>query len=216
MMSERRGRFITLEGGEGGGKSTNLAYVAGRLEGVGLRVRVTREPGGTPLGEGVRALLLNPDYRGMDADAELLLVFAARAEHLDRVIRPALEAGEWVVCDRFTDATYAYQGGGRGIPDARIDQLRNWVQGELRPDLTLLFDLPVEVGLARAGKRGGLDRFEQEQQAFFERVRQAYLTRAVSEPQRYRVIDARVALDQVQCQIDSALDDILNKRCKSI
>jgi len=205
-MNQRHGRFITLEGGEGGGKSTNLAYVAAWLERSGIRVRVTREPGGTPLGEGVRALLLNPDYRGMDADAELLLVFAARAEHLNRVIKPALAAGEWVVCDRFTDATYAYQGGGRGIDDQRIGQLEGWVQGGLRPDLTLLFDIPVEEGMARAGRRGGLDRFEQEQRAFFERVRQAYLKRSAAEPRRYRIIDASPDLAEVQRQIDRALE----------
>jgi dTMP kinase len=209
MMNKQRGLFITLEGGEGGGKSTNLAYVADCLKNAGKPVCVTREPGGTPLGEAIRELLLNPDFEAMAADAELLLVFAARAEHLNRVIEPALAAGTWVVCDRFTDATYAYQGGGRGIQTRRIAQLESWVQADLRPDLTLLFDLPVEVGMARAGERGRLDRFEREQQAFFQRVRQAYLERAESASQRYRVIDAAVPLEEVRRQIDKVLTPLI-------
>lgn len=204
-----RGRFITVEGGEGVGKTTNLEYVRGALERAGKRVRVTREPGGSPLAERIRELLLDPACSGMSPDCELLLVFAARAEHLARVILPALENGEWVLCDRFTDATYAYQGGGRGLSRQRIAELEVMVQGELRPDLTLLLDLPVEIGLARAGARGALDRFEQEEAAFFERVRQAYRERAAAAPGRYRIIDASRPLADVQSQIDAALSDIL-------
>lgn len=201
----KKGLFITLEGGEGAGKSTQLAYVQQCLEKAGKRVLVTREPGGTELGEQIRGLLLDHRQTAMDSDTELLLMFAARAQHLAERIRPALAAGGWVLCDRFTDATYAYQGGGRGIDNQRIAVLEDWVQGELRPDLTLLLDLPVELGLSRAGQRGDLDRFEREQQAFFQRVRQAYRDRAAAEPQRYRVIDAAQDIAQVQAQIDAAL-----------
>jgi dTMP kinase len=205
-----RGRFITVEGGEGVGKTTNLEYVRTALERAGKRVRVTREPGGTPLAERIRGLLLDPANTGMSPDCELLLMFAARAEHLARVILPALAAGEWVLCDRFTDATYAYQGGGRGLSLERIAELENMVQGEMRPDLTLLLDVPVEIGLARAGARGVLDRFEQEETAFFERVRQAYRARAAATPERYRVIDAGRPLADVQAQIDHALSDFIS------
>ncbi len=204
-----RGRFITLEGGEGVGKTTNLEYVTTCLKQAGKRVRVTREPGGTALGEHIRELLLDPAHKGMAADCELLLMFAARAQHIDKVILPALENGEWILCDRFTDATYAYQGGGRGLSRQRIEELEALVQGELRPDLTLLLDVPVSVGLARAGERGALDRFEQEETAFFERVRRAYLDRAEAAPKRYRIIDASRPLHEVQAQIDVALKSIL-------
>lgn len=206
-----RGRFITVEGGEGVGKTTNLSYIQAALERAGKRVKVTREPGGTPLAEQIRGLLLDPLNTGMSADCELLLVFAARAEHIAKVIQPSLESGQWVLCDRFTDATYAYQGGGRGLSRQRISELESLVQGALRPDLTLLLDVPVAIGLSRAGARGSLDRFEQEQTDFFERVRRAYLERAVAAPDRYRVIDARLPLAQVQKQIDQALLDILGK-----
>lgn len=205
-----RGRFITVEGGEGVGKTSNLEYVRSALERAGKRVRVTREPGGTPLAERIRELLLDPVHTGMSPDCELLLVFAARAEHLARVILPALAAGDWVLCDRFTDATYAYQGGGRGLSRQRIAELEAMVQGDVRPDLILLLDVPVEIGLARAGARGALDRFEQEEVGFFERVRQAYRERAAAAPERYRVIDASQPLAQVQMQIDRALADILS------
>ncbi|WP_312151239.1 dTMP kinase, partial [Pseudomonas sp.] len=174
----------------GTGKSTNREYLAQRLREQGLDVVLTREPGGTPVAEQIRELLLAPSDECMAADTELLLMFAARAQHLAQVIRPALARGAVVLCDRFTDATYAYQGGGRGLPVERIAILENFVQGELRPDLTLVFDLPIEVGLARAAARGRLDRFEQEGQAFFEAVRQAYLERAKGEPQRYSIVDA--------------------------
>lgn len=206
-----RGRFITVEGGEGVGKTTNLDYIRSALERAGKTVRVTREPGGTPLGERIRELLLDPAHRGMAPDCELLLVFAARAQHLAQVIVPALAAGEWVLCDRFTDATYAYQGGGRGLPRRQIEALEQLVQGDLRPDLTLLLDVPVDVGLARAGARSALDRFEQEEAAFFERVRAAYLARATASPHRYAVIDAGRTLPEVQAQIDRAISVILDE-----
>jgi dTMP kinase len=208
-----KGLFITLEGGEGAGKSTQMAFVQQRLQqhlkSLGKTLHVTREPGGTELSEQIRALLLDHRHTAMDSDTELLLMFAARAQHLAQLIRPALAAGDWVLCDRFTDATYAYQGGGRGIDTARIAALEHWVQGELRPNLTLLLDLPVEAGMARAGERGELDRFEREQQAFFERVRQTYRDRAAAEPGRYRIIDAAQNIEQVQAQIDAVLAPLL-------
>ncbi|RIA31439.1 thymidylate kinase [Ectopseudomonas oleovorans] len=203
------GLFITLEGPEGAGKSTNREYLAKRLREQGVEVLLTREPGGTPLAERIRELLLAPSDEPMAVDTELLLVFAARAQHLQQVIRPALAKGSVVLCDRFTDATYAYQGGGRGLSIERIAQLEQFVQGELRPDLTLIFDLPVEVGLARAAARGRLDRFEQEGRGFFEAVRQAYLQRAEQAPQRYRVLDAGQTLTQVQADIDALLPSLL-------
>ncbi|MBV4539735.1 dTMP kinase [Pseudomonas vlassakiae] len=207
------GLFITLEGPEGAGKSTNRDYLAARLREQGLDVVLTREPGGTPLAEKIRELLLAPSAEVMAADTELLLVFAARAQHLAEVIRPALARGAVVLCDRFTDATYAYQGGGRGLSVERIAALEQFVQADLRPDLTLVFDLPVEVGLARAAARGRLDRFEQEGQAFFEAVRQAYLQRAHGEPQRYSLLDAAQPLEAVQRAID-ALQPGIVERCR--
>ncbi len=205
-----RGRFITLEGSEGSGKSTNLAWVHQYLEQLGHRVALTREPGGTPLAERIRALLLDARETAMHSDTELLLMFAARAQHIHERILPTLERGEWVLCDRFTDASYAYQGYGRGIPLERIAQLESWVQGSLRPDLTLFLDLPVEIGLQRAGERGEADRFEREQLGFFERVRQGYLAQAEREPQRYRVIDASLPLPDVQSQLAAVLEDWLH------
>jgi len=206
------GRFITLEGGEGVGKSSNLEFIRRHLESAGKSVIVTREPGGTPLGEEIRALLLDHRRDGMSADAELLLMFAARAEHMAQVIRPALGEGKWVLCDRFTDATYAYQGGGRGIAAERIAALETWAQGAFRPDLTLLFDAPIAVGMARAGKReGAADRFEREEQAFFERVRQTYLALARRYPERYRIIDAGQALAVVQERLRRELDTFLER-----
>ena len=196
-----KGKFITLEGIEGVGKSTNMDFIHEQLLTAGKDVVVTREPGGTPLGEAIRGLLLDPEYTGMDSTCELQLMFAARAEHLARVIRPALERGQWVLCDRFTDATYAYQGGGRGIDMDIIARLEDLVQGDFRPDMTLLLDVCVEVGLSRARKRGELDRFEQEQVVFFERVRQAYLDMAQTYPGRYRIIDASRPLTEVQSQL---------------
>jgi dTMP kinase len=206
------GLFITLEGPEGAGKTTNREFLAERLRAAGRETLLTREPGGTPLAERIRELLLAPTDEPMASDTELLLMFAARAQHLDQVIRPALAAGKVVLCDRFTDATYAYQGGGRGLSEARIAVLEDFVQGTLRPDLTLVFDLPVEVGLARAAARGRLDRFEQEGRAFFESVRQTYLRRAAGDPQRYRIIDAGQPLSDVQCQLERLLPELLECR----
>lgn len=204
-----RGKFITLEGSEGSGKSTNLAYVHRHLKQAGIDVVLTREPGGTELGETIRELLLDASQTRMCSDTELLLMFAARAQHLNELILPTLEAGRWVLCDRFTDATYAYQGGGRGISNERIAVLEQWVQGDLRPDLTLFLDLPVSQGLARAGKRGELDRFEREQTEFFERVRQGYRKQAEAAPERYRIIDASRSLPEVQQQLDDVLERYL-------
>lgn len=201
-----KGKFITVEGIEGVGKSTNIDFIHALIKASGRNVIITREPGGTPLGEAIRGLLLDPEYTGMNPDCELQLVFAARAEHLAKVVWPAIEAGHWVLCDRFTDATYAYQGGGRGIDTEKIARLEQWVQGDFRPDLTLLLDVPVEVGLERAANRGKPDRFEQEQLTFFERVRQAYLEMARQHDGRYRVIDASLPLDRVQAQLERVLE----------
>ena len=199
------GRFITVEGGEGAGKTTQLAFIREYLERAGYQVVLTREPGGTALGEEIRALLLGHRHDGMTPATETLLMFAARAEHLKRVIRPALAAGCWVLCDRFTDATYAYQGGGRGVSPERIAVLEDWVQGELRPDLTLLFDLPVAAGLERAGRRGAADRFEREKADFFERVRAAYLERAWRDPDRHRIVNAARPVETVRTEMESIL-----------
>ncbi|MEN8106841.1 MAG: dTMP kinase [Pseudomonadota bacterium] len=206
------GRFITVEGIEGVGKTTNLEYLQQLIAAAGKELVATREPGGTPLGEAIRGLLLDPQYKGMNPDCELQLMFAARAEHLDKVIRPAIEAGKWVLCDRFTDATYAYQGGGRGLDMEKITALEQLVQGDFRPDLTLLLDVPVEVGLARANNRSTPDRFEQEKVDFFERVRQAYLDMARQHDGRYRVIDASRPLAQVQEQLDSVMRTFMQKQ----
>ena len=195
------GLFITLEGPEGAGKSTNRDYLAELRGATGREVVLTREPGGTPLAERIREILLAPAAEPMAVDTELLLMFAARAQHLAQVIRPALARGALVLCDRFVDATYAYQGGGRGVPVERIATLEAFVLGDLQPDLTLVFDLPVEIGLARAARRGALDRFEQEQRAFFEAVRQTYLDRAQVVPARYRLIDASRSLAEVQADL---------------
>jgi len=203
--------FISIEGGEGGGKSTNIAFIQQYLETSGHEVVVTREPGGTWLGEKVRELLLNPDHKNLKDDSELLLMFAARAQHIADIIRPALAQGKWVLCDRFTDATFAYQGGGRGISHERIAVLEQWVQGDLRPDLTLLFDLPVEIGMKRACLRATLDRFEQEKKVFFENVRQYYLIMAKKNPQRYRVVNAAQDLVSVQHDLSQILDKVLAK-----
>jgi dTMP kinase len=209
MKRCERGCLITLEGGEGAGKSTNLAYIADYLIGHGIELVCTREPGGTPLAEQLRQLLLAPRAELVAPTAELLMVFAARSQHLQEVILPALERGQWVLCDRFTDATFAYQGGGRGMPISRIEQLQQMVQGEFRPDVTLILDLPVDVGMQRARERAALDRFELEQLSFFSRVREAYLALASASPQRYRVIDASVSLERVQAAISCELDRFL-------
>ena len=206
---EPRGLFITVEGGEGVGKSTNMAYLEEHLREAGVDLVVTREPGGTALGEDIRELLLKPRPGQVAATAELLLIFAARAQHIGEVIEPALAAGHWVLCDRFTDATYAYQGGGRQLPVATVRKLEQLVQGELRPDYTLLLDCPVDVGMGRAGARGELDRFEQEQEAFFERVRATYLQLAAESSGRYRVIDASRPLEHVQSQLKEVCSELL-------
>ncbi|MGH8588713.1 MAG: dTMP kinase [Gammaproteobacteria bacterium] len=196
-----RSVFITIEGIEGVGKSTQAGLIAGYLRDAGLRVVETREPGGTEVGEGIREILLRPAPTPMDVETELLLMFAARAEHIARVVAPALAHGAWVVCDRFTDASYAYQGGGRGIPAARIAVLEDFVQGGLNPHLTLLLDAPLDVALARTRGRGRADRFDLEAPGFFEAVRMAYLERARRDPRRIRVIDASPSVDEVATAI---------------
>ncbi len=198
----RSGKFITLEGVDGAGKSTHLSFVADWLRQQGRDVVVTREPGGTPLGETLRELLL---HRDMDADTELLLMFAARQAHLAELILPALARGTWVVSDRFTDASYAYQCGGRGIEAARIAALETWVQRGFAPDLTLLFDVPPDVAEARRTSARAADRFEREADSFFSRVRQAYLERARAEPGRIRVLDARQSIAVLQGEISRLL-----------
>lgn len=189
-MTTARGKFISLEGGEGAGKSTLLAGLRAYLERHGVALVQTREPGGTVVGEAVRAIVLDPALRGLAAETELLLMFASRAQLVREVIGPALATGQWVLCDRFADASYAYQGGGRGQPAERIAELERWACAGVKPDLTLLLDLPVATGRARAAGRGDADRIEVEADAFFERVRASYRERAVAEPARFRVIDA--------------------------
>ncbi len=197
----RRGQFITFEGTEGVGKSTQLANAADTLKGLGVDVVVTREPGGTPMAESIRELLLAPRDEAVDETTELLLMFAARAQHLNTRILPALERGQWVLCDRFTDATFAYQGGGRGVSSERIAMLESLVQGDVRPDHVILLDAPVETGMKRARSRGDLDRFEQEAVSFFQRIRDTYLERAQVAPERYSVVDASASLEQVTASI---------------
>jgi dTMP kinase len=203
------GKFITLEGTEGVGKSTNLAFVRDWLTSRNIQVVVTREPGGTPLAEQVRELLLAKRDEPVDETAELLLIFAARAQHLAQVIKPALEKGVWVLSDRFTDATFAYQGGGRGLSKSVIQQLEQLVQDNLRPDLTLILDIDVKLGLSRASQRGELDRFESETLDFFERVRAAYRERAVANPAHYAIVDAGQTLEKVQQDIDGVLQKLI-------
>ena len=200
-----RGKFITLEGGEGVGKTTNLMFIKDYLQQHNIPVVVTREPGGTVLAEKIRHLLLDNDSEIISEQAELLLIFAARAQHIKHVIEPALAQGEWVLCDRFTDATYAYQGGGRNMRISTIEWLENLVQGNLRPDLTVLLDAPVEIGIERARERGSFDRFELEKISFFEHVRRAYLLQAELHPERIKLIRANRPLVDVQ----SALIDVI-------
>lgn len=202
----KSGRFLTLEGGEGSGKSTNLQFIKALLEQRQIEVIVTREPGGTRLAENIRNLLLEQHEERITAEAELLMMFAARSQHIHHVILPALRRGQWVLCDRFIDSTFAYQGGGRNMNLQTIDWLEQLVLGGLRPDLTLLLDVPVDIGMARARHRGDLDRFEQERRSFFERVRHAYLKRASQCPDRFTVIDASMPLPQVQALIRKAID----------
>ena len=206
----RPGRFITLEGGEGAGKSTQLQIVARCLTAAGIPFLTTREPGGTSRAEAIRGLLLSPGEREpMASETELLLMFAARAQHVKQRIEPALAAGTWVLCDRFTDATRAYQGGGRGVDLSQIDALAAWVHGDCWPDLTLLLDVPAAQGLARAEKRSAKDRIEQEALVFFERVRAHYLAQAAAEPERFRVIDAAPAEAAVTAQVTAAVEAFL-------
>jgi len=204
-----KGKFITLEGVEGVGKSTNMTFIESFLAEQGIAYIKTREPGGTPLAESVRELLLQNRTESFDSTAELLLIFAARAQHLNQKIIPALNKGTWVLSDRFTDATYAYQGGGRQLSVKNIAALEEMVQGALRPDLTIILDLPVEIGLQRAASRSDKDRFENERVDFFQRVRSAYLERAKQNPEHYAVIDASVSLAEVQQAIQSALKNFM-------
>jgi len=193
-----KARFITFEGVDGAGKSTGLEWFVAALRQRGIDLLVTREPGGTPLGEQLREILL---HQPMHAETEAMLMFAARREHVEQVIRPALQRGTWVISDRFSDASFAYQGGGRGVPLDKLEQLEQWVHGDLQPDLTLLFDIPIEVARLRLNNNASLDKFEREQGEFFERVRQAYLARAAKIPQRYAIIRAEKSLDEVQRQL---------------
>ncbi|MFC4761518.1 dTMP kinase [Dyella koreensis] len=204
-MINKRGKFISLEGGEGAGKSTLLAGLREHIVTHGVDLVLTREPGGTELGEAVRAIVLDPARHGMVAEAELLLMFASRAQLVREVIEPALAAGRWVLCDRFTDASYAYQGGGRGQPVERIAELERWATDGLSPDITLLLDLPVATGRARAAGRGEADRIEVEADAFFERVREAYRARAATDAARFRVIDASLTPAEVLRAATAAL-----------
>lgn len=204
-------KFITLEGGEGAGKTTCLKHIEKRIKEAGIELCVTREPGGTRTGEKIREILLDRGNFDILDETELMLMFAARAQHLNELIRPTLATDSWVLCDRFTDATYAYQGGGRGISSDRIAELEQWVQQGLKPDLTLLLDLPVEVGLERAGQRSTPDRFESENIAFMERMRSSYLEIASREPERVKIIDSSQILENVVSQIDFVLNDILGE-----
>ncbi len=204
------GKFISIEGVEGAGKSTQLAFIQRYLSEQGKQLVVTREPGGTELGEQIRTLLLTPTTTGMASDTELLLMFAARAEHVEQVIKPALERDDWVLSDRFVDATFAYQGGGRGIDLQRISTLSDWTLKGLQTDVTFLFDLPVEIGQQRVLSRNeGIDRFEQEKVDFFQRIRELYLQRAQQEPNRIKVIDASKSIVEIELQLTVLLDKLL-------
>ena len=205
----KTGKFITIEGIEGAGKSTCIQVLTEAIEQQGIPLLPTREPGGTELGEALRTLLLGHQHTGMADKSELLLLFAARAEHLQQKIVPALQAGKWVLCDRFTDATYAYQGAGRGLSQDSITLLEDWVQEGLQPDLTMLLDLPVELGLQRAGKRSTPDRFEREDIAFFQRIRQGYLDIAAEQPQRVTIVDASRSLATVSAAICQVIQDFI-------
>jgi len=205
----KKGKFITLEGGEGVGKSTNLSFIKQLLEDKGLTVVTTREPGGTPFAENIRQLLLQNQQEVVSETTELLLMFAARAQHIEQVIKPALLQGNWVLCDRFTDSTFAYQGGGRGMDTRIIEWLEENVQADIKPELTLLLDAPIAVGMDRANKRGELDRFELEKKEFFEKVRTTFLLRAENNPQVIKTINADQSLEKVQQEITSVIKAIL-------
>jgi len=209
MAQATAGRFITIEGSEGVGKSTNMQFIGDYLGAHGKSVITTREPGGTPVAERIREVLLQSPVGSMTDHCELLLMFAARADHVGQVIRPALERGDWVVCDRFTDATYAYQGGGRGMRDRDIGQLEQLVLRGLAPDLTILLDAPPEIAMARRHERGVSDRFEAEEAAFFARVREKYRDRARLEPARVKRVDASGSLEEVQASLRNILNEIL-------
>jgi dTMP kinase len=199
-MNPPKNKFITFEGMDGAGKSTHLAWFADVLRQRGVEVVVTREPGGTPLGEQLREILLS---QTMSIGTEAMLMFAARLEHIEQIINPALRTGKWVISDRFSDASFAYQGGGRGMDWGKLRQLEQWVHPDLQPDLTLFFDVPVEVARQRLANNVSLDRFEQEQADFFERVRAGYLRRVQENPKRYTVIDAARSLEQVKLQLET-------------
>ena len=201
----KRGFFITLEGVEGAGKSTMVNFIEDFLIKAGHNVIKTREPGGTRIGEQIREILLKNENNNLIADTELLLMFAARAQHMNEIITPALSLGKTILCDRFIDASYAYQGGGRGIDTSRINLLEKWMQSNLTPDLTLLFDLNVSVGIARTKKRSKADRFEEEESIFFEKVRACYLKRAEDEPNRFRIINSELPLQKVEDEITTIL-----------
>ena len=204
-----RGKFITVEGIEGVGKSTNIDTLVQRIEAAGHKVLTTREPGGTPFAEDIREILMNRSDEPVPEIAELLLMFAARSFNVNNVILPALEAGTWVVCDRFTDSTRAYQGGGRGLPMDTINRVADWVHGDTWPDLTILLDAPVEVGMERAGNRSEPDRFEQERHEFFQRVRECYLQIAASEPNRFVVIDTTRTIEEVREEISALAEQVI-------
>jgi dTMP kinase len=207
----KRGLFITLEGIEGSGKSTVVSFLIDRLKHDGIDYVLTREPGGTEIAERIRSVVLAHYQEDMHPDTEMLLYFAGRAQHLNQLIIPALDGGRWVICDRFTDATYAYQGGGRGLPREKIAILEQWVQEEIRPDYTFLLDLPAEIGLSRIRANRCLDRIEEEDRSFFEKVRDYYLAMVQWEPNRFIVIDAARSLDDVSAQIDSELCKIIEE-----
>lgn len=208
-MSKHKGLFITFEGVEGAGKTTNISYIATQIRNAGHQILLTREPGGTTIGEAIREILISTELPEMHHQTELLLMFAARSEHIHRKIIPALEQGIWVLCDRFTDASYAYQGAGRGIDQEKIQILESMVQGPLRPDITFLFDLEANIGLSRAQIRGETDRFEQQHIDFFNRVRSQYLLMAEAEPERFRLIEAQHDIKTVQQQISHELESII-------
>ena len=207
-IEKQKGTFITFEGVEGAGKTTNIKFIAEKIQNQGHEVLLTREPGGTTTGEAIREILISKDLPEMHQITELLLMFAARAEHLNRKILPALESGKWVLCDRFTDASYAYQGAGRGIDSRKIKILEDLVQNEIRPDYTFLFDLEANIGLSRAQNRGETDRFEQQHINFFNRVREKYLKMAEVDKNRYRIINAQYDIETVQQQISSILNEL--------
>jgi len=207
--------FITVEGIEGVGKTTSVRFLAEYLHEHNKSVMVTREPGGTPLADDIRRFILAEHQEQIYPDTELMLIFAARAQHIAKVIQPALAQGQWVLCDRFTDASYAYQGAGRGIPAERIATLETWVQGDLRPDLTILLDAPIDVSLERIKQRGKLDRFESEHIDFFRKVKNCYLQRAHNEPSRFRIVDASGSVEKVQAQLIKILQSIIRNNANS-